>query len=135
MTTALTLHNVGYSVIAPFFPDKFKEKGVPEHSVGVVFSIYSAMWLIISPLTGKLMNRFSRRGIIQVLLIPIKRFNEGIPHGSRLPHFSFSLDASCTAFRSLRFHLQTLSATFMRSIGLFSACEYFKDLQRASSRW
>ena len=69
MTTALPLQNVGYSVIAPFFPDKFEEKGVDEHSVGVVFSIYSVMWLVISPLTGKLMNRFSRRGIIQVMSI------------------------------------------------------------------
>ena len=64
--TSLVFQNIGYSVIAPFFPAKFEEKGVNEQSVGVVFSIYSAMWLVASPLTGKLMSEFSRRRILQV---------------------------------------------------------------------
>ena len=67
MSAAIVVNEMGYSIIAPFFPDKFDEKGIDKDSLGIMFSTYPMMWLFVAPLTGKLLSRYRRRRVIKVL--------------------------------------------------------------------
>ena len=53
MMFIITLSNSAYSIIAPFMPFEFQNKGVDLSLMGYIFSIYSLAVIIASPLYGK----------------------------------------------------------------------------------
>ena len=58
--------NSAYSSIAPFYPGEAIAKGVPEWSIGLVFSSYSISMAIFAPIFASLLYK---RGPKQVLIV------------------------------------------------------------------
>jgi MFS family permease len=46
------ISNLAYSVIAPFLPIEFVDKGVSLTVIGIIFAIYSVAVIIWSPIVG-----------------------------------------------------------------------------------
>ena len=55
----LFCHSV-YSVLASFFPQEAKVKGMSEEFVGLVFAIFAAVIFVASPFAARLMNRHGK---------------------------------------------------------------------------
>lgn len=55
----LVCHSV-YSVLAAFFPQEAKAKGMSEDGVGIIFASFAGVIFIVSPVAGKLMTRHGK---------------------------------------------------------------------------
>jgi MFS family permease len=55
-----------YGLLSPFLPILAEDKGVTKGEVGVMFSVYPAGSLVISPILGVLMYKFGRRNMLYV---------------------------------------------------------------------
>ena len=55
----LACHSV-YSVLASFFPQEAKAKGMSDDGVGLVFAIFAAVIFVASPFVGKLMSKHGK---------------------------------------------------------------------------
>ena len=55
----LCCHSV-YSVLAAFFPQEAKAKGMSEDGVGIVFASFAAVIFVCSPFAGRLMSRHGK---------------------------------------------------------------------------
>jgi MFS family permease len=62
----LILANSGYSIIAPFLPLQFKEKGINPAWVGSIFSTYSIAVIFNSPRVAGYIKLYGRRTLIQM---------------------------------------------------------------------
>lgn len=56
--------NQAYSSIAPFFPDEAQKKGLPEASLGFIFSGYSISMCLFSPLYGSMLTNIGRKNVL-----------------------------------------------------------------------
>ena len=55
----LVCHAV-YSVLASFFPQEAKSKGMSDDTVGVIFAIFAAVIFLCSPVAGRFMSRHGK---------------------------------------------------------------------------
>lgn len=58
--------NSAYSSIAPFFPDEAKEHGVPDWSIGFIFSCYSISMCLFAPTFNQMMNKIGRKNVLLI---------------------------------------------------------------------
>lgn len=49
-----------YSVLASFFPQEARAKGMPEETVGAVFAVFAFVVFLVSPFAGKAMSRHGK---------------------------------------------------------------------------
>ena len=57
--TNLCCHSV-YSVLAAFFPQQAKAKGMSDDAVGIVFASFAAVIFLCSPMAGGWMTRYGK---------------------------------------------------------------------------
>eukprot|EP00965_Chrysotila_dentata_P010676 347293-Pleurochrysis_carterae.AAC.1 len=55
----LVCHSV-YSVLAAFFPQEAKAKGMSEDAVGIIFASFAAVIFVCSPLAGRFMSKYGK---------------------------------------------------------------------------
>lgn len=64
-----TLANSAYGMVAPFLPLHYKELGISEWAIGLVFSMYSIAVMVGGSFMQKLISRIGRRKCISTGLI------------------------------------------------------------------
>lgn len=55
------MSNSAYALVAPFLPFEIEKKGIGQHTMGFVFSVFSVALIIASPLIGKNLSRLGRK--------------------------------------------------------------------------
>jgi DHA1 family solute carrier family 18 vesicular amine transporter 1/2 len=63
------LSNSAYSIVAPFLPLEFVNKGISSTLTGYIFAAYSMAFVIASPFIGRIISKIGRRGSIMMGLI------------------------------------------------------------------
>lgn len=64
MVFVTMLANSAYSIVAPFLPVEFQQKGISASVTGYVFAVYSVAVVVAAPFLGMLMQRIGRRLIV-----------------------------------------------------------------------
>jgi hypothetical protein len=59
LATNLFLSSAYYSLFAPFFPAESIKKGITQTQVGIIFAVLEFLLLILSPVFGKYVIKFS----------------------------------------------------------------------------
>lgn len=63
---AYLLATVNYALIGPFYPSTAILKGVPEWTIGLIFSTMPFACLVASPIVGERLVHFNRIRVLQV---------------------------------------------------------------------
>ena len=94
----LVCHSV-YSVLAAFFPQEGKAKGMSDDTVGVIFAAFAAVSIVCSPFVGRLMSMHGKVWIyiLGLLLVSVSTISFSV--ASLLPAGA-PFAAWCLAMRS-----------------------------------
>ena len=60
------VHNIAYSVIAPFLPLEFESKGIPPVYSGAVFAIFALAGLLVLPFFARVFERLGHKNLLAV---------------------------------------------------------------------
>ena len=58
--------NSAYSSIAPFYPYEAVLKGVPEETLGIIFSGYSISMVVFAPLFARMLTNVGRKNVLML---------------------------------------------------------------------
>ena len=96
----LVCHSV-YSVLAAFFPQEGKAKGMSDDTVGVIFAAFAAVSIVCSPFVGRLMSMHGKVWIyiLGLLLVSVSTISFSV--ASLLPAGA-PFAAWCLAMRILQ---------------------------------
>ena len=53
-----------YSITPPYLPVEATSKGVDQVYIGMMFTVYSAAFAIVSPFIGKVLSKYGRRNML-----------------------------------------------------------------------
>ena len=62
--TCTLISNSAYSLIAPFLPLEFMQKGISSEMIGLIFAIYSVAVIVCSPMVGSAVKYVGKRNMI-----------------------------------------------------------------------
>ena len=128
----LVCHSV-YSVLAAFFPQEGKAKGMSDDTVGVIFAAFAAVSIVCSPFVGRLMSMHGKVWIyiLGLLLVSVSTISFSV--ASLLPAGA-PFAAWCLAMRILQGLGAALEETAAYAPRNFSGANFGTEFAHATPR-